>query len=155
MKYACELRLLLSGEMLIISYNVIEPNTTADWLSTRMVRLSAEVVDLCLVDCVKNLLYSKQVVQPAEIDPKMLCKNIAQFGGFSSAKKLDEHSKSVLLIADENGNMALEVSHYEQNGGFVGNKETPTIYGSLSDDDFIEKIHQAFDLCIGSLKWEN
>ena len=152
-QYACSVHLLLSGEIMIQSYDVIDPNSAADWASLRMVRLSYEAVDLCLVDCVKKLLYSKKLITPSEIiDPKG--KMITQFCGFPSYKKLDEHSKLLIIYANEDGDIQLLPTEYEKNAGFAHLNDL-SLYASLHDDDLMEKIHQAFDLCIGSFKWED
>ena len=151
-QYACNVHLLLSGEIMVQSYDVIDLNSAADWASLRMVRLSCEAVDLCLVDCIKNLLYSKKLIMPSEIAPKS--KMIAQFCGFPSYKKLDEHSKLLMIYANENGDIQLLPTKYEKNAGFTHLNDL-SIYASLHDDDLMEKIHQAFDLCIGSFKWED
>ena len=153
-QYSCNVHLLLSGEIMVQSYDVIDPNSFADWGSLRMVRLSCEAVDLCLVDCVKKLLYSKKLITPSEIDPKILCKNIAQFCGFPSYKKLDEHSKLLLINANEDGDIQLLPTQYEKNAGFTHLNDL-SLYASLHDDDLIAKIHQAFALCVGSFKWED
>ena len=153
-QYACDVRLLLSGEIMVQSYDVIDPNSAADWGSLRMVRLSCEAVDLCLVDCIKKLLYSKKLITPSEIDPKGRMKMIAQFCSFPNYKKLDEHSKLLCIDANEDGDIQLLPTKYEKNAGFA-HLNNLSLYASLHDDDLIEKIHQAFDLCIGSFKWED
>jgi len=152
-QYSCNVCLLLSGDIMVQSYDVIDPNSFADWGSLRMVRLSREVIDLCLVDCIKKLLYSKKIITPSEIDPKMLNKMIPQFCGFPSYKKLDEHSKLLYINANEDGDIQLLPTQYEKNAGFAHLNDL-SIYASIGDDDLIAKIRQAFDLCVGSFKWE-
>ena len=154
-KYVCNVRLLLSGDMVISSYDVVDPESSADWQSTRMVRLSAEAVDLCFVDCLKRLLYSKTVITPSEIDPKSLGKRIAQFCGFPSFRKLDEASKVVEASADRDGNMDLLPTKYDgKHGGFSHCNEL-TIHCSLHSDDLLENIRKAFSLSTGSCKWND
>lgn len=151
-KYSCNVCLLLSGDMVINSYDVVDPKSSADWASTRMVRLSAEAVDLCFADCLKKLLYSKTLITPSEIDPKNLGKRIAQFCCFPSHRKLDEGCKLVQVSADRDGNLELLPTKYERNAGFAHCNDL-VIHCSLYSDDLPENIREAFALSTGSCKW--
>ena len=60
MNFACEIRELVAGDIVVVSYDVIDNNSLADWISPRMVKISKEVIDSCLAGIVKELLFSKK-----------------------------------------------------------------------------------------------
>ena len=155
MEYMCNVRLLLSGDMVIVSFDVLEQKSCGDWVSHRMARLSAEAVDLCFVDCLKALLYSKAITTVPSMSKeefKNYSKRNPQFCGYSSYRKLDEESKLVEVLADRDGNLKLVPTRYERGGGFSHCNEL-AIHGSLHSADLMENIRKAFDLSIGSSKW--
>lgn len=155
MEYMCDVRLLLSGDMVIVSFDVLERTSCGDWASNRMVRLSAEAVDLCFVDCLKGLLYSKAITTVptmSKTEFKNYSKRNTLFCGYSSYRKLDEESKLVEVLADRDGNLKLVPTQYESDGGF-SHRNDLAIHGSLHSDDLMENIRKAFALSIGSCKW--
>ena len=155
MEYMCDVRLLLSGDMIINSYDVLEQKNCADWVSPRMARLSAEAVDLCFVDCLKALLYSKAITNVpsmSEEEFKKYRKRNTQFCGYSSHRKLDEESKLVEVLADKDGNLQLVPMKYERSGGFSYCDEL-TIHDSLHSGNLLENLRKAFALSSGSGKW--
>lgn len=157
MEYMCDVRLLLSGDMVIASYDVLEQKSCGDWVSHRMARLSAEAVDLCFADCLKALLYSKAITtvpMMSETEFKNYSKRNTLFYGYSSYRKLDEESKLVQVMADRDGNLKLVPTQYEGDGGF-SHRNDLTIHGSLHSDDLMENIRKAFFLSIGSCKWNS
>lgn len=152
MSCACNVFKLLSGDVIIISYDVIDKKATADWLSLRMVRLSSEALNLCFAECLERLLYSKTIINPAEVDVKNLGKKIAQFCGFPSLQKLDEASKLVIVYGDNEGSLKFLPTKYEHKAGFSHCNEL-AIGGNLRDEDLLEKLHKSFSLSVGSAKW--
>ena len=40
MNFACEIRELVAGDIVVVSYDVINDNSFADWISPRMVKIS-------------------------------------------------------------------------------------------------------------------
>ncbi|MBR4878189.1 MAG: hypothetical protein IKU14_10840 [Rhodocyclaceae bacterium] len=155
MEYMCGVRLLLSGDMIINSYDVLEQKNCADWVSPRMARLSAEAVDLCFVDCLKALLYSKAITNVpsmSEEEFKKYRKRNPLFCGYSSYRKLDEESKMVDVLADKDGNLKLVPMKYERSGGFSHGNEL-TIHDSLHSGTLLENLRKAFALSVGSGKW--
>ena len=155
MEYMCNVRLLLSGDMIINSYDVLEQKNCGDWGSNRMARLSAEAVDLCFVACLKTLLYSKAITTVPSMSKdefKNYNKRHPQFCGYSGYRKLDEESKLVEILADRDGNLKLVPTRYERNGGFSHCNEL-TIHDSLHSGNLLENLRKAFALSSGSGKW--
>ena len=152
MNYSCDVRLLWSNEIIITSFDVIEPKNTADWTSLRMVRLSKEAINLCFADSLKNLLYSKKLINPQEIDPKLLLKNTAKFAGYTSFKQLNIHSKIISVYGNKKGELEFVPMKYERDGSFsfLSNLTLKTNFNSA---DLLEKLYQAFELSVGSYKW--
>ena len=156
MKYMCEVRLLLSGDMVIVSFDVLEQKNCGDWVSHRMARLSAEAVDLCFVDCLRALLYSKAITNApsmSEEEFKKYRKRNPQFCGYSSYRKLDEESKLVGVLADRDGNLKLLPTKYERRGGGFSHCNELTIHDSLHSETLLENLRKAFALSVGSGKW--
>ena len=60
MNFACEVRELVAGDIVVVSYDVIDDNSLADWISPRIVKISKEAIDSCLAGIVKELLFSKK-----------------------------------------------------------------------------------------------
>lgn len=156
MEYMCDVRLLLSGDMVITSWDVLEQKSCGDWASHRMARLSAEALDLGFADCLKALLYSKAITTVptmSETEFKNYNKRKPLFCGFSSYRKLDEESKLVDVMADKNGNIELVPMKYEGNNGGFSHCNDLIIHCSLHSDDLLANVRKAFSLSTGSCKW--
>ena len=152
MNFACAVRLFPTGEMAVVSYDVIEESGVADWISLRMVRLSKEAVDICLPAVVKALLPSKMVVDPSEMPLKKPFEKFVKFCGFSSGRKMDSSSKMVFIFGDEYGGLKFVPSVSERNAGF-NHKDDEAIFGSFADGNFIKNLKEAFKRSEAGADW--
>ena len=100
--YACQLRRLPNGDLVLISYDVIDSGNAADWLSERIVKLSAAAVASCLVPLLHSLLPTKQTVNLTQLNESRLMQRITRFSGYPTTKKFDIESSLVLLLARSN-----------------------------------------------------
>lgn len=141
--YACQLRRLPNGDLVLISYDVIDSGNAADWLSERIVKLSAAAAASCLVP----LLSTKQTVNPTQLNESRLMQRITRFSGYPTTKKFDIESSLVLLLATPSQTVRLLPSHREPNSGF-SHLDHQAIDTNLSHPGFLQHLQTAFARCL-------
>ena len=142
MNFACEIRELVAGDIVVVSYDVIDDNSLADWISPRMVKISKEAIDSCLAGVVKRLLFSKKKIDSQKLDEKMILDYFFKFCGFLSARKVDVGSKMVFLIGSEKGEVKIIPTRKEGKGGF-SHKDDQAIECILDSRELTLKIKEA------------
>ena len=145
--YACQLRRLPNGDLVLISYDVIDSGNAADWLSERIVKLSAAAAASCLVPLLHSLLPTKQTVSPTQLNESRLMQRITRFSGYPATKKFDIESSLVLLPATPGQTVRLLPSRREPNGGF-SHPAHQAIDTGLSHPGFLQHLQTAFARCL-------
>lgn len=142
MNFACEIRELVAGDIVVVSYDVINDDSLADWISPRMVKISKEAIDGCLAGAVKQLFFSKKTIDIQKLDEKMILNYFVKFCGFSSAREMDASSKMVFLIGNEKGEIKIIPTRNEGKGGF-SHKDNQAIECILDSPELTLKIKEA------------
>lgn len=142
MNFACEIRELVAGDIVVVSYDVIDDNSLADWISPRMVKISKEAIDGCLAGAVKQLFFSKKTIDIQKLDEKMILDYFVKFCGFSSVREMDAGSKMVFLIGNEKGEVKIIPARNEGKGGF-SHKDNQAIECILDSPELTLKIKDA------------
>lgn len=145
--YACQLRRLPNGDLVLISYDVIDSGNAADWLSERIVKLSAAAAASCLVPLLHSLLPTKQTVSPTQLNESCLMQRITRFSGYPTTKKFDIESSLVLLLATPSQTVRLLPSRREPNSGF-SHLDHQAIDTNLSHPGFLQHLQTAFARCL-------
>lgn len=151
MNFACEIRELVAGDIVVVSYDVIDDNSLADWISPRMVKISKEAIDSCLAGVVKQLLFSRKTIDIQKLDEKMILDYFVKFCGFSSTRKMDVGSKMVFLIGNEKGEIEIIPTRNECKGGF-SHKDNLAIECMLDSYELTSKIKEALVLSEAEIK---
>lgn len=151
MNFACEVRELVAGDIVVVSYDVIDDNSLADWISPRIVKISKEAIDSCLAGAVKQLLFSRKTIDIQKLDERMILDYFAKFCGFSSARKMDVGSKMVFLIGNEKGEIEIIPTRNEGKGGF-SHKDNLAIECMLDSYELTSKIKEALLLSEAEIK---
>ena len=149
MNYYCGIRLLLSGDIIIVSHDIVDG---CGWLSRRRVRISEEARELCFSLCLKEILYSQNSIDPLSIDANILTKDFLKFCGFASMKKLDENCKLVAVSGTQDGDIEFIPTKYEENHEFA-HAPSLSVKANIGASDLLEKLHKSFSLSVGSAKW--